>query len=140
TNGVFMFIECRHVLPSGERCKSRALRSDPFCYFHRNLRERIDGPPPRQGAAFIFPNIEDTRGILLATIQTLRAMGFGQIKRNEAGTYLYGINIAARLVARIEQTDYDPTRALEYDNNCSELAEQSTGCEPLHDCVSCERQ
>lgn len=135
-----MYLECRHVPPSGQKCKYRALKGRLFCYHHGNLRQLFEAPRPLPGTLFVFPNVEDNHGLLLATMQTLRAFSFGQLKRNEAALYLSGITIASRLVKSIQQTEIDPIRALEYDDNCYELGEQMTGCEPLHDCLECKRR
>jgi hypothetical protein len=33
-----MFQECRHIMPSGLRCHSPALRDEFFCYYHSSLQ------------------------------------------------------------------------------------------------------
>jgi hypothetical protein len=135
-----MFVECRQIQSSGQKCKSPAVRNTSFCFFHGNVRKLADAPPPPQDTPFVLPFIEDSRGILLAVNQTFQAMGQGRIKRSEAGTYLYGIQIAAKVIARIEQTVWEPVRALEYDEHGAALGEQKTGCDPFLDCISCDRQ
>jgi hypothetical protein len=32
-----MFVECRHIMPRGAKCKAPALRGRPYCYFHDKL-------------------------------------------------------------------------------------------------------
>jgi hypothetical protein len=135
-----MFVECRHVQPSGEKCKSPAVRNSSFCYFHRNLHDRAEARPPRQGTPFLLPVLEDSCSILIAVNEVFRAMGESRIKRSEASTYFYGIQIAAKVITRIENRTWEPVRALEYDNSCTELAPEKTACEPLLDCVNCDRQ
>jgi hypothetical protein len=135
-----MFAECCHVQTSGQKCKSPIVQHSIFCYFHRNVRERAELPPPRQGTPFVLPFIEDSRGVLVAVNEVLRAMGQGRIKRNEASTYLSGIQLAAKVIARTEDRVWEPVRALEYDNDGSEQAEAKTACEPLQDCLNCDRQ
>jgi hypothetical protein len=135
-----MFAECRHVLPSGQKCKSPIVQHSIFCYFHRNVRERAELPPPRQGTPFLLPFIEDSRGVLLAVNEVFRAMGQGRIKRNEASTYLSGIQLAAKVIARTEDRVWEPVRALEYDRDGTEQAPAKTACEPLQDCLNCDRQ
>ena len=134
------FKECRHVLASGQKCKGPALRHSRFCYFHRNQRDKRDAPPPRQGTRFVLPVLEDDHSLLNAVNAVCAAMGEGQIKRSEATTYLAAVNIASRVIARIALADIDPVRALEYDNDCAELAPEMTGCDPVHDCYECPRQ
>jgi hypothetical protein len=135
-----MFLECRHILPSGQKCKSPALRKRPFCYFHSHLRDRSDAPPPRPDTPFVLPSLEDSRGLLVAVMEVLKAMGQGRIKRSEAATYLYGLQIAGQLVARIEKSTSDPVRVLLYDNNALEMGEEKKACEPPRDCVNCDCQ
>jgi hypothetical protein len=135
-----MFAECCHVQTSGQKCKSAAVQHSIFCYFHRNVRERAELPPPRQGTPFLLPFIEDSRGVLVAVNEVLRAMRQNRIKRNEASTYLSGIQLAAKVIARTEDRVWEPVRALEYDNDGSEQAEAKTACEPLQDCLNCDRQ
>jgi hypothetical protein len=133
-----MFIECRHIPTSGQKCKSPQVRNTGFCYFHRNTRQRAQVPSPL--TPFILPFIEDSRGVLIAINEVFRAMGENRISRSEASTYFNGIQIAARVIARIEKTVWEPVRALEYDNDGIEQGEQKTACEPLLDCVKCDRQ
>jgi hypothetical protein len=135
-----MFAECCHVQTSGQKCKSPIVQHSIFCYFHRNVRERAELPPPRQGTPFVLPFIEDSRGVLVAVNEVLRAMGQGRIKRNEASTYLSGTQLAAKVIARTEDRVWEPVRALEYDNDGSEQAVAKTACEPLQDCLNCDRQ
>lgn len=135
-----MFLECRHILPSGQKCKSPALRKRPFCYFHSHMRERSQAPLPRQGTPFVLPSLEDSRGILVAVMEILGAMGQGRLKRSEASTYLYGLQIAGQLVARIDQTACNPVRTLLYDDDALEIGEEKKACEPPRDCVSCDCQ
>jgi hypothetical protein len=78
-----MFVECRHVQPSGEKCKSPAVRNSSFCYFHRNLHDRAEARPPRQGTPFLLPVLEDSCSILIAINEVFRAMGESRIKRSE---------------------------------------------------------
>jgi hypothetical protein len=133
-----MFLECRHVQSSGEKCNSAALRHSLFCYFHRNVLQRAEAPSPR--TPFILPFMEDSRGILIAVNDVFRAMGESRIQRSEASTYLHGIQIAARVIARIEDKTWEPVRALEYDDYGAELAEEKTSCDPFLDCLNCDRQ
>jgi hypothetical protein len=135
-----MYNECCHVQSSGQKCHSAALRHSIFCYFHRNVRERAEAPPPRQGAPFVIPFIEDSRGILIAVNEVFRAMGERRITRSEASSYFNGIQIAAKVIARIEGKTWEPVRTLEYDNDGFEQAEQKTSCDPFLDCLNCDRQ
>lgn len=37
-----MYPECRHILPSGHRCRSAALAQSHWCYFHARLHRQED--------------------------------------------------------------------------------------------------
>ena len=134
-----MISECRHILASGKKCQAFAVTNSSFCFFHRNQRERRD-TAVRPGTPFILPTLEDAHSALNAVNDVFRAMGEGRLKRAEAGTYLYGIQIAARLIVRIDQTTIKPVRNLCYDNYGTELAELKTICEPPEDCLQCTRR
>ena len=134
-----MITECRHVLASGKKCQAVSVTNSSFCFFHRNQRLRQD-TPVRPGTPFILPTLEDAHSALNAVNDVFHAMGEGRLKRAEAGTYLYGIQIAARLIMRIDQTSIKPVRNLCYDNYGTELGEETSICEPPEDCLKCTRR
>ena len=46
-----MHSECRHIMPSGKKCRGAALRGTPYCYFHNRLygNDRLINTPARLG-------------------------------------------------------------------------------------------
>jgi hypothetical protein len=94
-----MFIECRHILPQGVKCKSPALRGKHLCYFHEHL-ERFEEDGQRCAREPLFlPALEDARGIQMAITQVLAALGSGRVDNRKAGLYLYGLQLATQLAA-----------------------------------------
>lgn len=43
-----MYMECRHILPGGDKCCAAAVRTKAYCYFHL-LNRRIPPPPLNAG-------------------------------------------------------------------------------------------
>ena len=134
-----MYVECRHVYPSGRKCKESHISGSDFCYRHRNIRERMYAPPPRPGTPFRLPSLEDADGCLMAVQEVAWAMGDKRITQKEAGTYLYAINIAKSLHPRRRAVTRKPVRSLCYDNDGIEMAEAVNACEPPQDCLTCQK-
>ena len=133
-----MFKECRHILPSGAKCKSPALKDKAFCYYH--WRDRKAGPkkgrPPKP---LPRPSIEDPQGIQMALTQILDALGSSPIDSKSAGLYLYGLQIAARLVAHASVPEpREMVRSLSNDAAGRGLAPEVVHCEPGTECDSCD--
>lgn len=84
--------ECRHVMPSGLRCQSPAMRGSDFCYFHgRALRPAKSAP---REARIGVPSSLDSAGIQKALNATLQALGSGLISSRRASALLYGLQLA----------------------------------------------
>ena len=125
-----MVHECRHIMPSGNKCKSPALRESAFCYYHVNLR-RATGP---KGVfdSIELPPLEDSCGLQIALAQVLDAVIHQRIDSKRAGLLLYGLQIAAQLNAR--RTDAaNPVRELCHDDHGNTLAPEEPVCEPGED-------
>ena len=89
-----MFKECRHVMPSGLRCKSPAMRGSDFCYFHGRT-QRPAKPAARREARIEFPAALDSNGIQKALNSTLRALCSGLISSRRASILLFGLQMAS---------------------------------------------
>lgn len=133
-----MYLECRHILPSGVRCKSPALRGMSFCYHHESLRRfsSLNSSPEKQPLQ--LPSIEEPRGIQIALAQILAALASGRIEPRRASLMLYGLQIAAQLAARTK----DPVpqhivRDTFQENQGDPLAPEQSACEPPEDCPTC---
>lgn len=133
-----MFKECRHILPSGVKCKAPALRDKCFCYYHWRLRPagRTKGRPRK---SLPPPSIEDPQGIQIALTQILAALGSPSFESKRAGLYLYGLQIATQLAARASvPVPGDVVRSVSDDAAGSEiLAPETVQCEPGTECDSC---
>jgi hypothetical protein len=89
-----MFMECRHILPTGRKCKSPALRNHAFCYFHSGLRRYPSTRgSSRQKPLRLLP-LENTSSIQHAITDVLNALMQGRINRRRAGLCLHGIQVA----------------------------------------------
>lgn len=136
-----MYAECRHILPRGTKCKSPALRGKFYCYFHDNLHRFAQDGNRFDKEPVILPSLEDNSGIQIALTQVLSALGSGRIERRLGGLYLYGLQIAAQLAARV--TDAIPqeiVRTTACDDTGVILAPEQTACEPGVDCDTCKVQ
>jgi hypothetical protein len=131
-----MYNECRHIMPSGKKCHSPALRDKPYCYYHTNLHRLAD---PASAAAKQLPlnAIEDASGIQIALTQVLGALNSPYMDTRRAGLLLYGLQIATQLTTRVSAPrPRESVRSLSEDNG-ETLAPENTVCEPYEDCVKC---
>lgn len=136
-----MFIECRHILPSGLKCKSPAVRNRPFCYFHSGLRRFSSDGTSGSKEPLILPSLEDLHGIQIALTEVLTAFGHGRIDRRQTGMYLYGLQIATQIASRLNtQENRSTVRSTTCDSFGEDLAEEATTCEPPHDCLQCSNR
>lgn len=92
-----MPIECAHLLASGQKCKAPAVSGSSLCR-HHHPGKRTDEPAP-----FVMPPIQDQSGLLFAVTELLEAMSERRIKRSDAGTFLFGIQLAAKLMSDIDK-------------------------------------
>lgn len=133
-----MFIECRHIKPSGLKCKSPAVRNTPYCYFHTGLYRSRNPSLSDVKEPITLPSLEDATGVQIALQQVLSALGSSRIDPRRAGLYLRGLEIAGRLAAKpSSESPGKPERDLCCDHNGDPLALEKTTCEPPHDCLEC---
>jgi hypothetical protein len=136
-----MFDECRHVKPSGIKCKSPALRSTPFCYFHSRLDRSRNPSVTDHKLPIQLPSLEDFNGIQIALHQILEALSTSRIDARRASLFLRGLRIAADLAAKspsIAPSEF--VRDLSYQNDGSSLALEKSTCEPPEDCFRCNKR
>ena len=115
--------DCRHILTTGRRCGSPALRGKAYCYFHFRSRARHAPPqnltpddtplivhplradafgqpeptvaaPPPQPLTLDFPALEDRESIQVAASMIVSALGRNQLDGKRAATMLYGLQVA----------------------------------------------
>jgi hypothetical protein len=125
-----MFIECRHILPTGYKCKSPALRGQFFCYFH-NLSRRLQHSSKKHVKQSSFPSVEDSGGVKMALNKIFRDLDAGRIDPRRAGLFFYGLQIASKLALRPGENPLDTVR---------EVCEAEDGTEPPADCINCSRR
>jgi hypothetical protein len=134
-----MFQECRHIMPSGARCHSPALRGKPYCYFHARLHNLVVQPakPGKEAEVEIDP-LEDMSAVQLTITRVLTALGSGRIDRARAGTLLYGLQIAATMASRNRRfADSDAVQDISFSDEGQPLAAESVNFEALEDCDNC---
>jgi len=136
-----MFIECRHIKPSGIKCKSPAVRNTPYCYFHTGLYRSRNPSTTNAREPLLLPSLEDSTGVQIALQQVLGALGSSCIDPRRAGLYLRGLQIAVRLAAKSDSASPEESvRDLSYEDNGDSLAPEKTACEPPEDCLKCKQR
>jgi hypothetical protein len=127
-----MFIECRHILPRGTKCKSPALRGQVYCYFHDRL-QRFEQDGQRDAREpLCLPSLEDAHGIQMAITQVLAALGSGRLENRQAGLYLYGLQLATQLLAQLPLTfPEEMVLAVTCDDNGSYISAEEVPPEPI---------
>jgi hypothetical protein len=125
-----MFIECTHILDSGNNCKSPAVRGTSLCFQH-TPHERPQVRRPRESEPLELPNLHNKSGILVAVTQVVFALAERRIQRSEADTLLHCLKFAARLMTELElaadsPVAFDDAQYSQY----SKSAEHQSSCEP----------
>jgi hypothetical protein len=89
-----MFTECRHILPTGRKCKSPAMHNHAFCYFHSGLRRYPSTRVSSRIKPLRPPSLEKISGIQVAITDVLNALMQSRINRRRAALCLHGIQVA----------------------------------------------
>jgi len=135
-----MFIECRHIMPSGYKCKSPALRGMAFCYYHTSLRRFQNTLGNNDNEPLLLPSLEDTSGIQIALHQVLGGLACSRMDPRHVSLYLRGLNIAARLAKRPEPSEAAETVHDLYYEDDDVLAHAKEICEIPQDCLQCTKR
>lgn len=98
------YSECRHILTSGRKCHSPALRGRPFCFHHGRQRNLL-GCNQRSINSVELPSLEDQSSILLAINQVIFALTHGRITDKMASRLLYAIQLAQNSINRAQAPD-----------------------------------
>ena len=136
-----MFKECRHIMPSGARCHSPALRDQPYCYFHTSLHRSAAQKSVFDDPSLTLPALEDSSAVQIALTQVLGALSSSKLDPRRAGLLLYGLQIAAQITARPStRRPTDFVRSVCNEGDGDALAPEKTTCEPPTDCYNCPKR
>ena len=123
-----MYIECRHIFPSGKKCKSPALTEKDFCYFHHNKRNQKRVPQVREAnlgsqpstLVHYLPQLEDGDTILTAISDVIQALAANRIDPRRAQILIYGLQVASQHSKRLSpHTTLEPVREAYQDEDGS---------------------
>ena len=92
------FIECRHIMTTGRKCRAAAMRGKPFCFHHAKLHFRSSSP--RKSGKPANLKLDDASGLQAAVAQALKALSSPLTDIRRAGVLLYGLHLAAHLSKR----------------------------------------
>ena len=131
-----MYMACRHIKPNGLRCKSPAMRSHSFCYFHSKLHTRVSDDAARFGP-LTLPVLEDPAAIQIAISRIFDAMLSGRIESKLAGQLLYGLQIASQHAEHFFR-GVNSVASMTQSKEGDELAPRLRVCNGLDICVGCK--
>ena len=138
---ITMYQECRHIMPSGLKCHSPALRNEFFCYYHINLRRSTAPKGVFDDQSLKLPSLEDSSAVQIALTQVLDALSSSKLDARRAGLLLYGLQIAAQITARpATRRSTDFVRSVCYEEDGNILAPERTACDPPADCFNCPKR
>ncbi len=102
--------KCQHVMMSGKKCMSPAMRRRRFCVFHLRARQqnaRILGKQAGE-AQFQVPLLEDANSVQLTVMQVMQMLATRALDHKTAGTMLYALQTASINLSRPEFKGMDP--------------------------------
>jgi hypothetical protein len=89
---------CTHIMVSGLRCGSPALRGEQFCYFHQRMLRAVKGPDSRLHHVALLENEEAIQASIMEVVNAL-IRGNIELKRGEL--ILRALNSAIRNARRV---------------------------------------
>ena len=108
--------QCRHLFTDGHRCGSRALRHEPFCYYHHGTRKPATIPrltqTPDPTAPFDLPLPEDRSAIQHSLGLIVQRIARNQLDPRRAGLLLYALQIASCNLPKAPK-NAEPTETIE---------------------------
>ena len=130
-----MYQACRHIKPSGERCKSPAMRDHSFCYFHARVHVRTRHNAGRTLHSdrdnLNFPVPEDFAAIQESVAKVLDDIVNERISHKESAQILSGLRIAMRTIPRNPVPPTDSVREITFTKKGDELAPPLEICPPV---------
>jgi hypothetical protein len=135
-----MYPECRHILPTGLKCRSLALHGKPYCYYHARLHAFAKKPEPPLLEPLKLPILEDRGAIQLGLAQVLDALGTERITPRSAGLYLYAIKLASQQVkSSIGDVSSCPVQSTDLSPEGEELGPEVFSCPHYRMCSTCDQ-
>jgi hypothetical protein len=107
---------CQHIKTSGAQCGSPALRSDKFCYYHKQNRTvpaelYMDGERYCD-SQIMLPPFEDGHSIQMVLRHVVQLMLQKRIERKDAGLVLYALQIASGNLKQMRAEKPRPTQVV----------------------------
>jgi hypothetical protein len=96
-----MHTECSCLLASGEKCHAPAVAGSSLCRHHRPRKHAEQHTPLK------LPHLNDRSSILFAISEVLHAVSEHRITRKDAGTLLFGLQMASTVVTEIYDEIYN---------------------------------
>ncbi len=94
-----MYQECRHIMPSGRKCHSPAMRSKAYCYYHLRAHERIGRAnhalATTGDAPIEMPFLEDRGAVQIALSEVVSALASHRIDFKRASLLIYALQVAS---------------------------------------------
>ena len=103
------FIECRHIMPSGRKCRAAALRGKPFCFHHAKLHSKPVGREPRM---LKTQALDDQRSLRIAVAEALSSLRSPLTDPRRAAVILYGLNLANNLIKQMRKEPHQPAKPM----------------------------
>ena len=131
-----MFHVCRHIMTCGRKCQAAAIRGTDFCYFH----SRVHRKPQRGKKPDIeVPDLEDRCAIQFVIAQVVRHLLAGKIKRAEANTVLYAMQLASQNIDRsvLAIPTYLTVEEFTEAEDGKDLGPEEINCDYDDSCVDC---
>jgi len=87
--------QCRHIMPSGRRCRALRLKKERYCYFHIKLHFRKQTHRDKWPADIEdLPHLEDRASVQVNLQYVVREMLMDRIAEKKAKLLLYALQLA----------------------------------------------
>jgi len=110
---------CRHIKPSGQRCKSPAMRDHSFCYFHARVHTRTQDFNPRK---LTFPVPEDFASIQQSIAKVFDCIVDECLNLKQSAQILKGLQLALQTIPRTPTPPTESVESVTLAKNGDELA------------------
>jgi hypothetical protein len=96
---------CRHVMPSGRRCRAFRLKHEKYCYYHLRLHFRQQTRRDKWPVDLDdIPHVEDRASVQVNLEYVVRALLTDTIADRKAGLLLYALQLAMNNTRNDDQT------------------------------------